>query len=73
MPKTQDQVTNRQLYELVDNRTSNIMDKFDKLEIRVGTLERWQANIMGKLAIVSIIVSTLVAFIIAEVKSKLRG
>ena len=73
MPKTQDQVTNRQLYELVDNRTSDIMEKFDKLEIRVGTLERWQANIMGKLAIVSIIVSTLVAFIIAEVKSKLRG
>ena len=61
------------MYELVDNRTSDIMEKFDKLEIRVGTLERWQANIMGKLAIVSIIVSTLVAFIIAEVKSKLRG
>ena len=32
--------------------TSRIEDKLDKIEVRVGTIELWKADIMGKLTLV---------------------
>ena len=42
----------RDTFELVDRRTTQIMDKFDKLEERVGVLETWRANFIGKMTII---------------------
>jgi|CXWL01.1.fsa_nt_gi ketopantoate reductase len=69
---TKNEVSYRDLYSLVDSRTAEIMDKFDRLEVRVNTLERWQSNIMGKLAIVATVITVSVSFVIAEIRSKLK-
>ena len=42
----------RDTYELVDRRTAEIVMKFDKLEDRVGVLETWRANFIGKMTII---------------------
>jgi hypothetical protein len=36
---TKNNISYKELYELVDKRTSEIMAKFDTLEVRVSTLE----------------------------------
>jgi hypothetical protein len=42
---TKNNISYKELYELVDKRTSEIMAKFDVLEVRVSTLETWRSNI----------------------------
>ncbi len=59
-------------YELVDRRTAEIMLKVDSLGDRVGILENWRANLMGKLTLVVAIVGFLVSLFSGWVKEKLR-
>ncbi len=49
---TKNSVSQKDLYELVDDRTGEIMDKIDKLGFRVSDLENWRSNLKGKIAVV---------------------
>ena len=42
----------KDVYQLVDARTAEIMDKFDGLEERVGVLERWRADFIGRMTVI---------------------
>lgn len=53
---TRTEISYRDLYELVDKRTNEIMQQFERLESRVGVLENWKSEIIGKMAMVTAVV-----------------
>jgi len=53
---TRTEISYRDLYELVDKRTNEIMQQFERLEGRVGVLENWKSEIIGKMAMVTAVV-----------------
>lgn len=53
---TKTEISYRDLYELVDKRTEEIMKQFERLEGRVGVLENWKSEIIGKMAMVTAVV-----------------
>ena len=55
-----DAVTNKQLYELVDDRTKTIMAKFDNHETRIVKIENWQSRVIWQLGLVASIGGALI-------------
>ena len=55
-----DSVTNKQLYELVDDRTKTIMAKFDNHETRIVKIENWQSRVVWQLGLVASIGGALI-------------
>ena len=65
-------VTLHDVYELVDERTTQIYTRIDKVEVRVSTLEIWKADIMGKIAIMVAVASVAVTITADWFKKKLN-
>lgn len=42
----------KDVYQLVDQRTGEISDKLDALEKRVGALEQWKSEFVGKMSVI---------------------
>ena len=60
------------VYELIDRKTNLILEKVDSLGERVGILESWRANLMGKLTMVVAVVGFLVSITTGWIKEKLN-
>lgn len=67
-----DTVCYQDLYKLVDERTSQIMNKFDLLEERVTTIENWKAGLMAKLSLIATLAGIVGSFFIDSIKKKLN-
>lgn len=62
----------KDLYELVDDRTSEIMAKFDTLEQRVGRLESWKGELTGRITVAVGVVMFFVYFLADVIKQRLK-
>ena len=58
------------LYELVDNRTKEIMIKFDVLDSRVDKLETWRETITLKITALASIVGVVTGLTMDLIKKK---
>lgn len=69
---TKETVCYQDLYKLMDERTTQIMNKFDQMEGRVSTLERWKDGLMVKLSLLATIAGIIGSFFIDSIKKKLN-
>lgn len=62
----------KDVYQLVDSRTAEIMAKFDLHEQRIGRLESWKGELTGRLTVAIAVVMFTVYFVADVVKQKLK-
>ncbi len=59
------------VYELIDKKTDLIITRIDGISARVGILENWRANLMGKLTLIVAIVGFGMSLLSGWIKEKL--
>lgn len=65
-------VSYKELYELIDSRTAEIMLKFDSHDQRIGRLESWRGELTGRLTVAIGIAMFVVYFAADIIKQKLK-
>ena len=66
-------VSYQALYQLVDDRTNKIMEKFDGHEKRIVGLESWQSKVRWQLGMIAGVAGAIVSISVDWVKKRLNG
>ena len=64
--------TYKDLYELVDSRTNEVLNKMSKLDGRISSLEVWRGEISGRIAVLGAFIVFATTFAIDWIKSKVK-
>ncbi len=59
------------VYERIDKKTDLIITRIDGISARVGILENWRSNIVGKITVIVAIVGFVVTMFSGWVREKL--
>lgn len=61
---TPNHVGYKELYELIDRKFSHLHERIDEMGRELQRLENWRENLMGKITIISAVVSVIFAAVI---------